>query len=182
MSNEILLEIACPNCFNPIDVREHGRHVVCDACNSQFLLQGHLCVRCKNYTAEESSLCGQCGSPLKRVCGRCHTVNWIGDEYCIQCGQAMDIIDILQRHSSSATTDRLHQQMAEARRLKELEMQASERRMAEMMAAEEARLAELRRRQELVRARERVVIVLVLAGLALFIVTVLLLALLGGFS
>ena len=38
MNNEFLTEIACPNCLAPIDVRQHGQHVTCDACSSQFLL------------------------------------------------------------------------------------------------------------------------------------------------
>jgi uncharacterized membrane protein YvbJ len=155
MTNQILLEVACPNCRNPIDVREHGRHVVCDACRSQFILQAHFCPQCGAYHQEDEVICGQCSAPLSRVCRKCRTVNWAGDEYCLQCGEAMDIFDILAQNQSSHTADRLTRQMFQARELKALEEAASQKRMAELMALEEERRAALRQRQLERKAEER---------------------------
>lgn len=98
MSDEIIIQMACPNCLSPIDVREHGRHVVCEACNSQFILQGHLCPSCKTFSRERRGFCGSCGTALERICRKCETANWAGDEYCIQCGNALDLLDYLAHH------------------------------------------------------------------------------------
>lgn len=98
MSNEIIIQMACPNCLSPIDVREHGRHVVCESCNSQFILQGHLCPSCKTFSRERRGFCGSCGTALERTCRKCETANWAGDEYCVQCGNALDLLDYLAHH------------------------------------------------------------------------------------
>ncbi|MBX3061288.1 MAG: zinc ribbon domain-containing protein, partial [Anaerolineae bacterium] len=100
-------EIACPNCLHPIDIRQHGRHVTCDACQSQFVLDGHICPRCNAYHAQEQGFCGECGTPLTRVCQKCRTSNWAGDEYCKQCGAAMDILELLKVNYAQTTADRV---------------------------------------------------------------------------
>ena len=155
MTNQFLVEIACPNCLNPIDVREHGRHVTCDACRSQFILQAHLCARCGAYHHEDEVICGECSAPLSRVCRKCQTVNWAGDEYCLKCGTVMDILDLLAQNQSGYTADRLTRQMEQARELRTAEEAASQKRMAELMAIEEERRASLRQRQLERKAEER---------------------------
>ncbi|MCI0578618.1 MAG: zinc ribbon domain-containing protein [Chloroflexi bacterium] len=181
MSDEIFQEVACPNCRNPLDVRQgHGKHITCDACGSEFLLRGHLCPNCSAYSNAEQSICGQCGMALTRICGKCRTPNWAGDEYCVQCGSPMDILDILKRQYTHSTAERLTDQMAEARRLKEIEELASERRMAELMAIEEQRQIELRRRLAQQKQQERTLLVLVFGAIALFLVVLVIYALISG--
>jgi uncharacterized protein YbaR (Trm112 family) len=179
MTNEFLVEIACPNCRHPIDVREHGRHVTCDACRSQFILQAHLCPQCQNYHQQDEAICGQCGASLSRLCRKCQASNWAGDEYCRQCGSAMDIFDILVHSQSGYTADRLDQQMRQARDLKALEAAASARRMAELEAIEAERVTALRQRQRERKAAERRLLWL-MGGAAVLILFFLLLYLLFG--
>jgi hypothetical protein len=169
MSNELLHEVACPNCQNPIDIREHGRHVTCDACSSQFILRGHLCPNCSTYSDKEEPVCGQCGAALTRICRKCNTPNWAGDEYCVQCGQAMDILDLIANQMAMNTADRLLSQRQQARQLKEIEELASNQRMQEMMAQEEVRQAEIRRRLAIQKKQERKLFMLMGLGIVCFI-------------
>ena len=94
MSNSILTEISCPNCLAPINLDGHGSSVTCDACHSNYILEGHLCSHCSAYYKDEVAVCGRCGTPMTRHCLKCHTDNWAGDEYCKKCGSAMDLLDI----------------------------------------------------------------------------------------
>jgi hypothetical protein len=169
MTNSFLQEIACPKCLNPIDVRQHGRFVRCEACNSQFILEGHVCPSCFNYHRQEQAFCGRCGGTITRVCRKCHVANWAGDEYCKQCGTALDIFEVLHSHTTQATAERLQQQMDSARHLKEVEAESSRRRMAEFAALEEERLAELRRLQQKQKKEERLMLVITFGAVAVFI-------------
>jgi hypothetical protein len=161
MTNQYLVEIACPNCLNPIDVREHGRHVTCDACRSQFILQAHLCAQCGAYHKQDEVVCGECAAPLVRLCRKCNTSNWAGDEHCQKCGAIMDILDILAQNQSGYTADRLSRQMSQAQELRAAEEVASQKRMAELMAIEEERLANLRQRRLERKAEERKLVLLI---------------------
>jgi uncharacterized protein YbaR (Trm112 family) len=146
MSHNLLVEVACPNCQNPIDVREHGRHIRCDACSSQFLLSGHLCPQCNSYHHAEELFCAECGTPLTRTCRRCKHSNWTGDEFCKQCGEALDIFDLLALQHKNARSLLLAQREEEVRALRAHEAVAAEERLAQLQAIEEARQAELVRR------------------------------------
>ncbi len=176
MSNEILTEIACPNCLNPIDVRQHGHHVTCDACQSQFILEGRICPTCNAYHRQEQAFCSECGQALTRVCQKCHTVNWAGDEYCQQCGAAMDIFQLLQKSYAQTTADRLQAQMESSKEIKEAERQASEKRMAKMMAEEAARQQELARRRAIQRRKDRLLFQLLGLVVLLVIMVILVVA------
>lgn len=157
----MLTEIACPNCLHPIDIRRHGRHVTCDACQSRFVLDGHICPRCNAYHAQEQGFCGECGAPLTRVCQKCRTANWAGDEYCKQCGTAMDILELLKVNYAQTTTDRLHAHQEWAREIKAKEEADSQRRMAQLMAQEQARLAELGRLRTARKQKDRQLFLLI---------------------
>jgi hypothetical protein len=174
MANEFLTEISCPNCLLPIDIRKHGRHVQCDACGSQFILEEHICPDCQTYHEDNTSFCTQCGQALTRLCHRCHTSNWPGDEYCRQCGNALDIFDLLRLHTNQGTVERLQQQMESAGQLKAQEEEASQKRMAELVAIEEARQAQLRRRQKKQKAQERKMLIVTFGSVAFFILIVIL--------
>jgi DNA-directed RNA polymerase subunit RPC12/RpoP len=178
MTNEILTEVACPNCLNPIDVRQHGRHITCDACSSRFILRGHLCPNCSSYNQEEASLCGQCGTALTRICRKCSTSNWAGDEYCRQCSNAMDILDLIAGNYHMQTSERLLDQRQKARGLQAEEERASKRRMQELMDIEQARQEELYRRLQIQRKQERTTIILMALGIGFFVVVLIMYGLL----
>jgi hypothetical protein len=82
----------------------------------------------------------------------------------------MDIFDLISRQGSQNTADRLRQQMEEARRLKAIEEEGSARRMADLQAIEEARLAGLRERQKRQQAQERLYLVAGAVALGVFVV------------
>lgn len=168
MTEPILQEIACPNCQNPIDVREHGAHVVCDACGSRFILRGRLCPHCNRYHAEEIAFCASCGEPMTRVCRHCGAGNWAGDEYCAECGAALDIFDLLALQDEQARHSFLEERRRQIRRLREQEDAASEKRMEELEAIEKTRQAEVHRRLAQQREQERRLLLAVFAGVALF--------------
>jgi hypothetical protein len=179
MNGNILMQIACPSCRQPVDIREHEHQVTCAACSSGFTLPGHLCHRCGNYHAEGTVLCSECGAALGRVCSACHSSNWAGDEHCLKCGRPMDVTDILSRHLPGSTSGRLNQQMTFSRQIKEEEEAASQRRMAELMAIEEARQAEFLARRRKQKQQDRLVLVggmmvtaVLLLALAVYLVLV----------
>lgn len=172
MTDPILEEIACPNCQNPIDVREHGAHVLCDACGSRFILRGRLCPHCNNYHDEELDFCTRCGEPLTRVCRHCGGSNWAGDEYCAMCGAALDIFDLLALQDEQTRHDFMEERRRQIRQMRASEEVASARRMEELVAIEEARQAELRRRLAQQRKQERRLLLTVFAGVAIFILLV----------
>jgi uncharacterized protein YbaR (Trm112 family) len=173
MTNELLTEVACPNCRNPIDVQEHGRHVTCDACGSKFILRGHLCPNCSTYNEKEASVCSQCATALTRICRKCSTVNWAGDEYCANCGNAMDILDFIAGNFALNTADRLLEQRRRAKEIQEIEEIDSNRRMAELMAIENARQAEVRRRIQAQKKQERKLLIMLALGIGLFVIILL---------
>ena len=178
MDNEFLTEIACPNCLAPIDVRQHGQHVTCDACGSQFLLEGHVCPNCHTYHRDRRAICRQCGEALTRTCPKCQTANWTGDEYCQKCGAALDIFEMLQKVDARSRAEKLNEQHAHIRQLKEEEELASQRRMAEMMAIEEERQRELARRMAASQKRDRQILLGVAAVVVIFVLALLALLLL----
>jgi len=167
-------EVACPNCLHPIDIRQHGRHITCVACNSQFVLDGHICPSCNAYHEEEQAFCGECGTALTRVCDKCHTTNWTGDEYCTQCGTAMDMVQLLKKNYAQTTADRLQDQMAWSKEIKAKEEADSQRRMAKMMSDEQIRLQELARRRSAQRQKDRRLIALAVIFTFVAIILVLL--------
>lgn len=176
LMSDSLTEIACPNCLNPINIREHGQHVSCDACNSRFLLNGHICPNCNAYHQQEQAFCKECGEAMTRTCQKCQIVNWAGDEYCKQCGAALDIFQLLHVHHKQATADRLNQQMKDSRALKEKEEADSVRRLEEMLTVERMRLMERARQRRAQQKKDRFLVV----GLIIVALVVIFLILIGS--
>ncbi len=177
-----LLEVGCPSCGSQIDVTGHQAEITCPVCNASFVLAGRLCPACGAYHQEEQAACLTCGTALVRLCRHCHTTNWTGDETCIECGQPIDLLSQIEAGSQQSTPERLSQQMAAARQLNQAESEASDRRMAELMAIEEARLAELRRQRARRTRQERNMLVVVFAAVLLFLLILLGYAILSGIS
>jgi hypothetical protein len=163
------LEISCPSCGSQIELTNHRAEITCAVCNGVFVLAGHLCPSCGNYHQDDHAACLNCGSSLVRLCRYCHTTNWTGDDTCIECGESIDLLSQIEAESRKSTPERLSQQMAAARQLNLVEAQASDRRMAELMAIEEARLAELRRQHARRQRQERTMLTVVFAAVLLFL-------------
>lgn len=180
MSDDILQEIRCPNCQSPIHLQGQGQSITCAACNSEFVLEGHLCPRCQMYHRKETSFCGRCGTPMSRVCGRCQTKNWAGDEYCRNCGQAMDILDMVTHRHKEAVQEQQELRRREIARMKQQEDEASKKRMAELMEIERLRIEELKRRLVRERARQRRMLMITFGIVILFLVMIGLYAILNA--
>lgn len=141
-----LVEIACPNCLAPIDLTNHSNNTItCEACSSNFLLEGHLCPKCNAYYKTEVDNCGACGTAMMRTCGKCKTSNWAGDEYCKACGVALDLIDMTIKGFHEQSQRHQAERMEQIREVRAKEKEVSEKRMAEFERAEIERQAEIRR-------------------------------------
>jgi hypothetical protein len=162
-------EINCPSCGSALIAAERQPEITCTVCSGQFTLAGHLCPACARYHDEEVAACVECGSPLVRLCRNCQTTNWTGDEFCIACDAPIDLLSQVETVSAQSTSDRLGQQMLEAEELKEIEAASSEKRMAALMAIEEARQAELMQQRMKKQQHERRMLMIVFVAVMLFL-------------
>jgi hypothetical protein len=165
--------VKCPSCGSFIDATERRADLVCVVCNMHFVLAGHLCPACGAYHEDDQATCLTCGTPMVRLCWHCQATNWTGDEICIQCGESIDLLSQLEAKSSRTTPDRLNEQMAASIELNETEADASKRRMAELMAIEEARQAELRRQNARRKRQERNMLLVVFVAVVIFLLAML---------
>lgn len=187
MSFDEPLEIPCPDCasrlvVNPADLTLEEPHQDCKVCGSIILLAGHLCPNCHTYHDEEALVCVECGTTLARVCRSCHATNWSGLDICTACGEDLDILTLISNTSGETTSDRLHRQMAEASQIKEIEETASQKRMAELLAIERARQAEIRQRQAKQKEQEKQLLIVVFAAVALFLLALIVYAVISALN
>ena len=178
MSNSILTEIACPNCLAPINLDGHGSSVTCDACQSKFVLEGHLCSHCSAYYKDGVAVCGRCGTPMTRHCRKCHTDNWAGDEYCKKCGSAMDLLDIATHSHQELTAHHQAERMSQIRHIRAQGEASSQKRMADLRQSELDRIAQLQERRN--KKRRKDILNFVVIGIVLIIVVMILLFVFGS--
>jgi DNA-directed RNA polymerase subunit RPC12/RpoP len=172
MQDEFLVELACPNCTHPINLKDQGEQIECPACRSQLLLNGHVCPTCSHYHKEQTSFCHTCGTATTRTCEKCLASNWAGAEYCQECGAALDIFQLLHLQYKQSTMNRLDEQMREAHYFKEKERVDSERRMGLLMAEEQERLRGIRERQAVQKRQDQQLIFTAVLILSIFILIV----------
>ena len=172
MANDILIELSCPNCTHPINLKKQRQQISCPACNSQLLLDGHVCPHCAHYHKEESGFCHICGTAMTRTCEKCRTTNWAGAEYCQDCGAMLDIFQLLHLHTKQSTMARLDEQMREAEYFKEKERADSEQRMATLLADEQERQQNLQMRRQAQRQQDRQLMATAVFVLFIFVVLV----------
>lgn len=172
MSNDFLIQLACPSCTHPISIKDQGQQLQCPACGSQLLLDGHVCPGCGHYHAQDSGFCQTCGTAMTRNCERCHTRNWTGAEYCQECGAPLDIFHILHLHNKQTTMNRLNEQMRDAQFFKEKEKIDSEKRMAILLEQEQERLQAIRERQAVQKKQDQQLIFTAVFVLAIFLIIV----------
>lgn len=188
MSQHILEKVSCPSCGSPIQLNQltdkgEGAYIHCDACGSEFILRGHICPYCGAYHEQEMSFCRQCGQSLIRRCPKCEYNNWIGNEYCLQCGAVLDILELIVQRHNHGTAGRLNLQMDKARALKDAEEAASRARQARLMEKERRRQEQIRRDLAERKAQEQKMYTYFLIGVVVvgvLIVIVAILRSLGG--
>ncbi len=168
MTSEEKIGIDCPSCKSAIILDTTSNEVQCTVCGAGFELRGHLCPACFNYHQHDGTLCISCGTPLTRTCRNCHTANWPGIENCMVCGEPIDILAMISENGKLATARRLNRQMDRAQAIKVAEELASNRRMSEMVAIEEARQAQIRQRLVKQKDQERVLLIVVFGAVAFF--------------
>ncbi|MCP4425988.1 MAG: protein kinase [Chloroflexi bacterium] len=164
--------IPCPNCSQPIDVTGYGELVNCGACRHDFVLAGHTCPNCYHYHDGKTAVCHQCGESINRACRHCYTANWGGDETCRECGKSLDIFELMSGHTKKATAERLHKQMSEAHLFKQIEEEASQKRMAELQGIEDDRQVKLRRLRAQRRRQERTMLLVVFGIIAALLIVI----------
>ena len=164
--------IPCPDCSRPIDITGHDEEIHCHACEHDFVLPGHTCPNCYHFHDTKTALCEQCGESINRACRHCYTSNWGGDDQCRECGQPLDIFELMSTHSEKATAERLQRQMAEAPSFKKAEEEASQKRMEELQAIEAERQANLRRNMQKRRQQERVMLAVTFGILFIILIIV----------
>ena len=176
------LQIDCPSCSSAIVFEEKNGQVLCKVCGTGFELRGHLCPGCHTYHQHDGILCVSCGTPLSRTCRNCHMANWSGSDICIGCGEPIDIIASTAGGGNMATANRLNKQMSQAQAIKVAEELASSKRMAELLAIEEARQAELRQRMAKQKDQERKLLIIVFASVAAFFIFLIAFAIISTIS
>ena len=172
MSEDFFVQLNCPSCTHPIDLKSQGQQIECPACRSQLLLDGHVCPNCGEYHRDESGFCRACGTAMTRTCEKCRTPNWSGAEYCQQCGAALDIFQLLHLHNKQTTMNRLDDQMRDAQYFKEKERADSEKRMALLMEQEEVRQQQVRAHQAAQKKQDQQLLLTAAFVLTLFVVIV----------
>lgn len=182
MIDETDLVVMCPSCESPITVQIDNQYIQCLVCDGEFELRGHLCPACLTYHVESEGVCQNCGNSLVRICRSCLVTNWSGAETCVRCGQPIDIVNTVAESSAQSTADRLNDQMGQAKSLKEKETRDSNKRMAELMAIEEARQAEIRQRLERQKNQERQLLLVVFSAVVIFLLVLIIFALLSSSS
>ena len=146
---QLLTEVSCPNCLSPIDFEHHSNNVIsCGACRSNFILKGHLCPNCTTYYKEEVDNCGRCGTAMSRTCGKCHTSNWAGDEFCKSCGISMDLIGASIQQFHEQSKQHRKKRLAKMSQMRAQEEALSQKRMAQLQQIEQERREEGRVRRQ----------------------------------
>lgn len=158
----------CPHCFTPIDIDEPTNTVTCPHCDQSLPLAGHLCPYCEAYHEIEAGFCESCGAAMTRICPQCDAINWAGVERCQTCGASLDIFDSLRLHDQRVAAERRQDRLEEIRYFKQIEAEASQRRMSELRGDPEA-LRRKAKRQRLLRSILTILILITLAALAYII-------------
>ncbi len=184
MTEEVYIDAQCPVCssFIRLGMEDADPALNCLVCGGTYDLAGHLCPNCLRYHEESASNCSNCGSVLSRICSNCQYTNWSGSEICTNCGQRTDIFVSLTSSAQRSTVSRLSKQMEAAKDLKLEEESSSKKRMAELMAIEEARQEELRQRLERQKIQERQLLTIVIGSVLVFLIILVVIALISTFN
>ena len=168
----MLSEVACQHCEAAgLEVQADGA-VKCRYCGTVNHLEGVVCPACEHVNAPGADVCANCRRTLVVTCPACGVRNWSGAEACADCGRTLDSISRLSTRYGSDPANFYRELQQSAAPIKARETAASGRRMAEMEAMEQRRLAalaEARRRQQKQQRALTLVLLLVVVGFALIV-------------
>ncbi|MCP5097637.1 MAG: protein kinase [Chloroflexi bacterium] len=163
--------ISCPTCSNSIQLTSTENSVQCNHCKNSTALTGHLCPYCNTYHDDKNSFCDSCGASLTRLCTNCNTINWSGAERCETCNSSLDIFENLRTHDRRVALDKRDERLTQIRQANQLELEASERRMAELRG-DQAKLLKRAKRRRFWRSVTLLIIFVILAALTYFFYTI----------
>jgi hypothetical protein len=162
-SSPVFRDLTCTGCGAP-GLEAAGERVVCSFCGRQYAGSRSFCVNCQHVNREHAAFCEHCGDPMTRNCPACGEHNWIGAEYCADCGRPLDILEYLYQRHKYSTAEWLNRAREDARRLKAEEETAADRRSRQLWKDEHRR--ERARAEETTRqyARDRAAVLIFLGG------------------
>ncbi|GMQ78546.1 MAG: hypothetical protein BMS9Abin02_1064 [Anaerolineae bacterium] len=179
MDSSYHFKFKCPSCGVVGDQPAEANEVTCQACRQLFMLSGHYCPDCSEYSEKNQVSCTNCGEILMRSCPRCGRENWSGRLNCHYCGQSLDFFTtVAGRHSPTATADRLQAQMQQAKTIRAIDDVASGKRMEELNLIEEVRKSQIREQENKRKQRDRQLLIAAAVGLLLFILVIVIFSLL----
>jgi cation transport ATPase len=169
MNNRHSQQLPCPLCQETLSTHIDGNFLECESCESRFNAAAHLCPECQTYHVQAVAECSICGTKLSVVCQICEAANWSANDFCIECGEPLDLVDLIARHRGVTTTSRLVRQAEAALQIKKVEEVASKRRMTELKAAEKKRQENVEESLRRKRQQERKLTLLVFGTLVIFL-------------
>ncbi len=173
MDSSYHFKFTCPSCGVVGDQPADVNVFTCQSCRQQFVLSGHYCPECSEFTEENRVSCHNCGEILMHSCPRCGRENWSGRHICHYCGQTLDFFTtVASRHSPSATADRLQAQMHQAKIIRAIDDVASRKRMEELNLIEEVRKSKIREQEIKRKQGDRRLLIAAGVGLLLFILAI----------
>ena len=179
MDSSFYFHFSCPSCGAVSDPPAEANAFTCQACRQEFVLSGHYCSECSEYSEENRVSCKNCGKILMSSCTRCGRENWSGRLNCHYCGQSLDFFTTdAGRHSPTATADRLQAQMHQAKTIRTIDAVASFKRMEELNSIEEVRKSKIREQEKSRKQRDRQLLIGAAVVLFLFILAIVIFSLL----
>ncbi len=179
MDSSSHFEFKCPACGVVGNQPSEANEFTCQACRKLFVLSGHYCPNCSEYSEENRVSCINCGEVLMRSCPRCGRENWSGRLNCHYCEQSLDFFKtVAGRHSPTATADRLQAQMHQSKTIRTIDAVASRKRMEELNLIEEVRKSNIREQEKKRKQGDRQLLIVAGVGLLLFILAIVIFSLL----
>lgn len=108
---------------------------------------------------------------MSRICGKCHTSNWAGDEFCKACGVSMDLMDASIQQFHEQSKQHRTARLAQMSELRAHEDALAQKRMAEMKRIDQQYKDEIREKR-LARKKQDIIVLsgMVLAGICMLAV------------
>jgi ribosomal protein L40E len=140
MMSDILQSLRCARCgASPLTDNNDGT-IACPYCGSTFAHPERVCPRCQTVNELDARQCVSCGQTLRHPCARCGTLNWSQATFCRRCGASLDVLEHIAARRAETTADRIVRLQSSMTSVKEEAEGASQARLAEMWARDNARL------------------------------------------
>jgi ribosomal protein L40E len=140
MMSDVLQSLKCARCgASPLTDNNDGT-IACPYCGSTFAHPERVCPRCQTVNELDARQCVSCGQTLWHPCARCGTLNWSQATFCRRCGASLDVLEHIAARRAETTADRIVRLQSSMTSVKEEAEGASQARLAEMWARDNARL------------------------------------------